>query len=153
MKTFPCWLDIFSISTPNAPTKSISGISTAALRLLLQHDWPGNVRELENAIERAVLLVTDAVLQVGSLPLQLSPAIAAGNDHSTLAAVLPLVEVERQALVHALEVADKQRHASGPSPRYQSRDPAPQIEEIRPVQGLNRTGEASLPRVCHPGCS
>ena len=86
--------------------KSISGISTAALRLLLQHDWPGNVRELENAIERAVLLETDAVLQVGSLPLQLSPAIAAGNDHSTLAAVLPLVEVERQALVHALEVAD-----------------------------------------------
>ena len=86
--------------------KSISGISTAALRLLLQHDWPGNVRELENAIERAVLLETDAVLQAGSLPLQLSPAIAAGNDHSTLAAVLPLVEVERQALVHALEVAD-----------------------------------------------
>ena len=64
------------------------------------------MRELENAIERAVLLETDAVLQAGSLPLQLSPAIAAGNDHSTLAAVLPLVEVERQALVHALEVAD-----------------------------------------------
>ena len=86
--------------------KSINGISTAALRLLLQYDWPGNVRELENAIERAVLLETDAVLQAGSLPLQLSPAVAAGSDHSTLAAVLPLAEVERQALVHALEVAD-----------------------------------------------
>ena len=86
--------------------KSISGISTAALRLLLQYDWPGNVRELENAIERAVLLETDAVLQAGSLPLQLSPAVAAGGDLSTLAAVLPLAEVERQALVHALEVAD-----------------------------------------------
>ena len=86
--------------------KSISGISTAALRLLLQYDWPGNVRELENAIERAVLLETDAVLQASSLPLQLSPAVADGNDHSTLEAVLPLVEVERRALVHALEVAD-----------------------------------------------
>ena len=86
--------------------KSISGIATAALRLLLQYDWPGNVRELENAIERAVLLETDAVLQSSSLPLQLSPAVADGNDHSTLEAVLPLVEVERRALVHALEVAD-----------------------------------------------
>ena len=86
--------------------KSISGIATAALRLLLQYDWPGNVRELENAIERAVLLETDAVLQSSSLPLQLSPAVADGNDHSTLEAVLPLVEVERRALAHALEVAD-----------------------------------------------
>ena len=86
--------------------KSISGISTAALRLLLQYDWPGNVRELENAIERAVLLETDGVLQAGSLPFQLSPVIAAGSDGSPPTAILPLAEVERQALVHALEVAD-----------------------------------------------
>ena len=86
--------------------KSISGISTAAMRLLLQYDWPGNVRELENAIERAVLLETAAVLQAGSLPPRLAPIIAAAGERSTAAAVLPLAEVERQALVHALEVAD-----------------------------------------------
>ncbi len=85
--------------------KSISGISTAALRLLLQYDWPGNVRELENAIERAVLLETDAVLQAGSLPFQLSPVITAGSNRSP-PEVLPLAEVERQALIHALEAAD-----------------------------------------------
>ncbi len=81
--------------------KSIDGISTAALRLLLQYDWPGNVRELENAIERAVLLETDAVLQAGSLPPQLSPVLASATDRP--AAVLPLAEVERQALLRALE--------------------------------------------------
>ena len=86
--------------------KSISGTSTAALRLLIQYDWPGNVRELENAIERAVLLETDVVLQAGSLPPQLSPVIAVGSDGSPPTAILPLAEVERQALVHALEVAD-----------------------------------------------
>ena len=85
--------------------KSISGISTAALRLLLQYDWPGNVRELENAIERAVLLETDAVLQAGSLPFQLSSVVTAGSNRSP-PEVLPLAEVERQALVHALEAAD-----------------------------------------------
>ena len=86
--------------------KTISGFSTGALRLLLQYDWPGNVRELENAVERAVLLETDPVLQAGSLPPQLSPVIAAGSGPSPPAGILPLAEVERQALVHALEAAD-----------------------------------------------
>ena len=81
--------------------KSLSGISAAALRLLLQYHWPGNVRELENAIERAVLLETGPVLQAGSLPPQLSPALGSASDGPAL--VLPLQEVERQALLHALE--------------------------------------------------
>ena len=84
--------------------KSIGGISTASLRLLLQYDWPGNVRELENAIERAVLLETTDVLQAKNLPPQLSPIVASRSDHPA-ATVLPLAEVERQALVHALEVS------------------------------------------------
>ena len=89
--------------------KEIGGIAAAAMRLLLQYDWPGNVRELENAIERAVLLETGTVLQAGSLPPRLSPIIAAAGGRAPApasAAVLTLAEVERQALVHALEVAD-----------------------------------------------
>ena len=86
--------------------KSISGISTLALRLLLHYDWPGNVRELENAIERAVLLETSSMLQANNLPSQLSPVITTGSDHSAPMAILPLTEVEQQALIHALEVTD-----------------------------------------------
>ena len=85
--------------------KSLDGISTAALRLLLQYDWPGNVRELENAIERAVLLETAPVIQAGNLPPQLSPAIASGQDSPERTTSLPLAEVERQAVLLALEVA------------------------------------------------
>ena len=85
--------------------KSMNGISTAALRLLLQYDWPGNVRELENAIERAVLLETTDVLQANNLPPELSPMVASRRDPSEPTTVLPLAEVERQALVHALEVS------------------------------------------------
>ena len=85
--------------------RSISGISTAALRLLLQYDWPGNVRELDHAIERAVLLEKTDVLQVDSLPPQLLVTGAAVDDHSIPASVLTLREVERQALVHALEAS------------------------------------------------
>ena len=83
--------------------KSISDISTLTLRLLLQYDWPGNVRELENVIARAVLLETTGVLQADNLPSQLSPVVALGRDPSTPQVILPLTEIERQALIHALE--------------------------------------------------
>ena len=84
-------------------SKSINDISALALQLLLQYDWPGNVRELENAIARAVLLETTGVLQADNLPSQLSPAVALGRDPSTPLTILPLTEIERQALIHALE--------------------------------------------------
>ena len=83
--------------------RSISDISSLALRLLLQYNWPGNVRELENAIARAVLLETTGELQADNLPSQLSPVVALGRDPSTPQMILPLTEIERQALIHALE--------------------------------------------------
>ena len=84
--------------------KSISGLSTAAMRTLIQYDWPGNVRELENAIERAVLLETNDVLQAGNLPPQLWTP---GNPTGEPAAPTPsmtLAELERQAIIRALEI-------------------------------------------------
>ena len=83
-------------------SKSINDISSLALQLLLQYDWPGNVRELENAIARAVLLETTGVLQADNLPSQLSPVVALGRDSSPQA-ILPLTEIERQAMIHAIE--------------------------------------------------
>ena len=99
--------------------KSISGISTGALQLLMSHDWPGNVRELENTIERAVLLEESSVLQgsnpaLSGLPSLKSPLLHTPALHSEPAPfpasapteILPLEEVEKQALIHALEVTD-----------------------------------------------
>ena len=86
--------------------KAAGGISTAAMRILLQYDWPGNVRELENSIQRAVLLETGPVLQAGSLPPTLSANSSARGAPAAPEAVLTLAEVERRALVRVLEVAD-----------------------------------------------
>ncbi len=36
--------------------RSIEGLSSEAMQILMEYDWPGNVRELENVTERAVLL-------------------------------------------------------------------------------------------------
>lgn len=91
---------------PKAAEKSICTISADALHVLTQHDFPGNVRQLKNAIESAVLLETTDLLQPQSLHLHLTQedsqtATSSPTDATT---ILPLDEVERRAIVHALEV-------------------------------------------------
>jgi DNA-binding NtrC family response regulator len=43
--------------------KEVRGLAPETVELLQRHDWPGNVRELQHAVERAVILSTEAVLQ------------------------------------------------------------------------------------------
>ena len=43
-------------------------IAPDALSLLMRHEWPGNVRELENALQHALVLSRDGVLNPEHLP-------------------------------------------------------------------------------------
>ncbi len=45
--------------------------SAEAMKVMMDYDWPGNVRELENAVERAVVLASGALLGPDLLPEQL----------------------------------------------------------------------------------
>jgi DNA-binding NtrC family response regulator len=49
--------------------KRIEGIAPGVMAALQVSDWPGNVRELENAVERAVVLSTSAVIGPESVRL------------------------------------------------------------------------------------
>jgi two-component system response regulator AtoC len=51
-----------------ANDKGVSGISRAAMAALVAYEWPGNVRELEHAIEHAVALTPNPVLELEDLP-------------------------------------------------------------------------------------
>ena len=73
---------------------------------MTQYDFPGNVRELENIIERAVLLETTELLQPSNLPQQILSVTFALPTAIDSTEILPLEEVERQTLVHALKVTD-----------------------------------------------
>ena len=91
-----------------AVEKPIRDISTDALQMLMDYDFPGNVRELENAIERAVLYETTDRLQPESLLLHQTregsqPVTNAPIDTTV---ILPLDEVERRTIVHAVKVTD-----------------------------------------------
>ena len=43
-------------------------VSPAAQDAMVNYTWPGNVRELENALERAVILTSGEMIDVGALP-------------------------------------------------------------------------------------
>ena len=78
-------------------------LTPAARAALSQYRFPGNVRELENILERALTLCTDDEIDVSDLQLrggveaeaaQLDPDAPLGNQ---------LEEMEREAIVRALE--------------------------------------------------
>jgi two-component system response regulator AtoC len=79
-------------------------LSDDARDALAGYDWPGNVRELRNALERALVLASDAIT-AADLPERLHdashrvrPPVATGADVRG-----QLAEVERAAIVAALD--------------------------------------------------
>jgi two-component system response regulator HydG len=78
--------------------KPINGFSERAREKLRSHPWAGNVRELENAVERAVVLCEDTLVEEDHLPLEAAPART--NTAAKLA------EIEREAIVSTLEAVD-----------------------------------------------
>lgn len=51
--------------------KHVMGVSTKAMKFLLEYDYPGNIRELENIIEHAFILCKDDLIRVECLPKEI----------------------------------------------------------------------------------
>jgi DNA-binding NtrC family response regulator len=97
-------------------------VSHELFELLMSYEWPGNIRELENCIQHMVAFNSGPVLHPADAPTQLlnfaaalrggqSPApdpvpascgVSAGAAYGS-SQVVPLVEMERRAIVQALE--------------------------------------------------
>ena len=92
----------------DANRKTVRGISDEALALLLQHEWPGNVRELENAIERAVVLTAEPVLNPSHFPTlrRLAAATSNGGGAGVSIPGSTLAAIEREAILRTLEAVD-----------------------------------------------
>jgi transcriptional regulator with PAS, ATPase and Fis domain len=88
--------------------KSIRGISPEGVALLETYDWPGNVRELKNVIQRAVLVATGDVLLPEHLPPRFRPD-RPRRTQVTFPIGTPLVEVEREMVLGALQAAKDNR--------------------------------------------
>jgi len=95
----PLLIDHFLHKYSHAMNKHFTGISRAALGVLMGYDWPGNVRELENAIERAMVIGREPEIQASDFPLQVTtPPQPEGS--------LALDDVERAHILHVLETCE-----------------------------------------------
>jgi len=70
-KDIPILADYFLNFFSQKANGHIHSISKDFMERLQQHDWKGNIRELKNVIERAVILATNDVLTIDSLPLEM----------------------------------------------------------------------------------
>ncbi|MBV8846900.1 MAG: sigma-54-dependent Fis family transcriptional regulator [Bryobacterales bacterium] len=103
---------------------------------LLSYDWPGNVRELENCVQHMIALSSEFLVHTVDLPSSIQNHVAqkksqslfavAGAQHTgfparvpqppaskpeavSSSAIIPLAEVEKRAILHALEVTGGDR--------------------------------------------
>jgi transcriptional regulator with PAS, ATPase and Fis domain len=107
-------------------------LTQETLEAMLSYDWPGNVRELENSIQHMVAINSGPLLHVTELPSMLQnqliarksqflsvaagahpfakpPGEASAHEHRGAASdsvrppIVPLTQMERQAILDALE--------------------------------------------------
>ncbi|MGD2062734.1 MAG: sigma 54-interacting transcriptional regulator [Nitrospirota bacterium] len=94
-------------------------LSDGAVARLRRHDWPGNVRELQNAIERAIVLSSTAVLTERDFPVEIrgeephSDRLSDAGDGETLNLADAVTAFKRSRVRAALKAADgNQTHAA-----------------------------------------
>jgi len=91
--------------------KQVHGLHESAAERLLSYPWPGNVRELRNVMERAAALTTNERITSDDLPEKIrqhsAPKMVLHGDDP--AALLPLAEVERRYILHAVEATHGNR--------------------------------------------
>ncbi len=93
----------------NKATENQHTLGDDALRLMLHYDWPGNVRELENCLERACTTCSLPTIHLADLPTQIRDCEALAAPAATATdpiAITPLEEMEKQAILHAIQVLD-----------------------------------------------
>jgi DNA-binding NtrC family response regulator len=98
-------------------------LTNEAMDAMITYDWPGNMRELQNCIERMVTMNSGPLLHVSDLPSalqfhlsarrarQMSVAVSADPGAAPVArlrsipisGIIPLMEMERRAILAALD--------------------------------------------------
>jgi len=109
--------------------RPVTGISHGAYERLFNHSWPGNVRELQHAIERAVLLCKNSIIDEGAIHIE------AGENAAPAPAPPPLAAAARAAAAAASDP-----HLPGEMPESSQTDPS--------FEGI---GRAIVEKVPDPG--
>jgi two-component system response regulator AtoC len=78
-------------------------VAAEAMKRLQAHGWPGNIRELRNAVERAMLLSDEEVLQSDDFTIGGVGSVRLGDRVELPPNGIDLEQLERSLVVQALE--------------------------------------------------
>jgi DNA-binding NtrC family response regulator len=118
----PLLIERFLVAPKGHPESRYS-ITKEAMDAMMRYDWPGNIRELKNCIDRMMALNSGPLLHFIDLPSHVIDHVPAGTGMEMAAAaaggmargislpgpaislngVVPLQELERRAIEHALQ--------------------------------------------------
>ncbi len=100
----PLLIDYFLAEAVAEVGSKVTGITEAALSILVNYDWPGNIRQLRNCIRTMVVMCDHEKLDVQDIPLEISQRrqLAAGSRTATGLAGVSLDELEKQAITETL---------------------------------------------------
>ena len=105
----PVLADHFLQRYARAHGRRVRRLSAGALTAFIEADWPGNIRELENAVEQAVILCSEKMMEI---PLTaLPPSLGGqgwlfGDAEAATQRPKTLAEVELQYILAVLRQAD-----------------------------------------------
>ena len=103
----PALMDHFLKRYAQENGRKITGFSPESRKAFEDYAWPGNVRELQNAIERAVVLSSDSVLEPGHFLLENTRSKRHGSSGVT--AGTTVAEIEKQLIFKTLEHCKQNR--------------------------------------------
>ncbi|HEY2067027.1 MAG TPA: sigma-54 dependent transcriptional regulator [Gemmatimonadaceae bacterium] len=125
VEDIPLLTQRFVTRTAAELNKEVHGIAPETVAMLQRYSWPGNVRELQHAVERAVILSRDPILQPQAfdgqrfgLAKQSGPTLPAPDSPATGTASVPegvvlttldVAEAERRLIARALQVSGGNR--------------------------------------------
>ncbi|MFN3479654.1 MAG: sigma-54-dependent transcriptional regulator [Thermodesulfovibrionales bacterium] len=100
----PYLIDHFLELFGNKYTKPGTKVTPAAYESLMSYDYPGNVRELKHALERAVLLSRNGLIDLNDLPEEIS---GIEREKPKVSLNIPLYDsvttLEREMIINALK--------------------------------------------------
>jgi DNA-binding NtrC family response regulator len=117
--------------------RNVSGIAHDALAALTAHDFPGNVRELENAVERAFARGAREQIGLADLPVLGGRSLNALTDP---ASVPKLDDVERELIMKALAMFNRDKHAAADALGISRRTIYRRLKEYGLLPGIARAG-------------
>ncbi len=107
----PVLVDYFLKEAAVEIGSEVSGITAAAMTVLMKYDWPGNIRQLRNCIRTMVVMCDRKELDVQDIPLEIHRPrqLAAGRRMAGRLAGVPLDELEKQAITETLAKTNNNR--------------------------------------------